>query len=112
MRFQNAMAITRHLQKSALFITFTANPHWPEIQRELRPGQQAESRPDLTSRVFHMKTKELLNDLKRKNVFGNYRGSVYTIEYQKRGLPHIHLLLFLPPEEQFRNAEPIIRPTS
>lgn len=101
------MAITRHLQKPALFITFTANPHWLEIQRELQPGQQAESRPDLTSRVFHLKTRELLDDLKRKHIFGNYRGSVYTIEYQKQGLPHMHLLLFLPPEEQFRNADQV-----
>ena len=54
-----------------------------------------------------MKTKELLDDLKQKNIFGNYCGSVYTIEYQKRGLPHMHLLLFLPPEEQFCNADQV-----
>lgn len=28
-------------------------------------------------------------------IFGNYKGLVRTIEYQKRGLPHLHLLLFL-----------------
>lgn len=101
------MAITQHLHKPALFITFTANPYWSEIQRELQPGQQAENCPDLTSRVFHMKTRELLDDLKRKYIFSTYKGSVYTIEYQKQGLPHIYLLLFLPLEEQFRNAEQV-----
>ena len=30
-RYQNAMAITRALGKPTLFITMTANPHWPEI---------------------------------------------------------------------------------
>lgn len=32
------------------------------------------------------------------------QADVYTIEYQKRGLPHMHLLLFLPQEEQSRDA--------
>lgn len=47
-RFQNSMAITRHLQKPALFITFTANPHWLEICKQLLPGQNADSCPDIT----------------------------------------------------------------
>lgn len=51
-----------------------------------------------------MKKKKLLEDLKRTQIFGTYRGLVYTVEYQKRGLPHIHLLLFLPQKEQFCNA--------
>ena len=33
-------------------------------------------------------------DLKN-HVFGRYTGYIYIIEYQKRGLPHIYLLLFL-----------------
>ena len=74
------MAIIRHLHKPALFITFTANPHWPEIIEQLLPGQTADSRPDITSRVFQMKKKQLLDDLKRTQVFGTYRGSVYNIE--------------------------------
>ena len=51
-RFQNSMAITRRLQKPALFITFTANPRWPKICEQLFPGQNADSRPDITSQVF------------------------------------------------------------
>ena len=30
---------------------------------------------------------------------------MYTIEYQKQGLPHIHLLLFLPKTKSFRNPD-------
>ena len=33
---QNAMAIAREYGKPDLFITFTCNPKWPEIKRELR----------------------------------------------------------------------------
>ncbi|SAM09603.1 hypothetical protein [Absidia glauca] len=93
--YQDSMAIVRHFGKPSLFITFTANPRWIEIQRELLPGQHASDRPDLVARVFDLKVKELLKDLKVKKVFGSYRGLVRTIEYQKRGLPHLHLLLFL-----------------
>lgn len=93
------MAINRHLIKPTLFITMTANPRWPEITRELLPHQDVLDRPDLVARVFHLKVQFLLNDLKKKQIFGRYAGSVYTIEYQKCGLPHLHLLLFLHPED-------------
>ncbi len=37
--------------------------------------------------------------------FRNRTGSyVYTIEFQKRGLPHMHLLIFLAPEHRIRTA--------
>ena len=61
-----------------------------------------DNRPDIVSRVFHLKVQFLLNDLKKTQIFGRYLGSVYTIEYQKRRLPHMHLLLFLHPEDRAR----------
>ncbi|KAG1043537.1 hypothetical protein G6F43_011632 [Rhizopus delemar] len=96
------MAIVRHFGKPTFFITFTANPKWEEITNELikdpsnqRPMQTAADRPDLVARVFNLKLREFLHDLKKKKIFGNYKGLIRTIEYQKRGLPHCHLLLFL-----------------
>ena len=38
-------------------------------------------RPDIVARVFHLKVKELLRDVKEKNIFGRYMGSVYTVKY-------------------------------
>jgi hypothetical protein len=72
----------------------------------------------LVTRVFHQKIKALLNELKgvsksghvrdsRPGIFGKYLGHVYTIEYQKRGLPHCHLLLFLDRDDQFMSPERI-----
>ncbi len=92
--YQDSMAIVRHFGKPTFFITFTANPKWPEITHALFPGQQAADRPNLIARVFHLKVRSLLADL-RAGVLGEYAGHVYTIEYQKRGLPHMHLLLFI-----------------
>lgn len=94
--YQDAMAIVRHYGKPYLLIAFTANPKWADIQNELLPGQTAIGRPDIVARVFNLKVRQLLKDLKKKKgIFGRYKGLVRTIEYQKRGLPHVRLLLFL-----------------
>jgi hypothetical protein len=104
--FQDSMAIVRYFGKPTFFITFTANPRWVEITRELKPGQQPPDRPDLVARVFRLKGFELLMDVKN-GVFGRHLGHVYTIEYQKRGLPHLHLLLFLHPDDKFITPEQV-----
>ena len=43
----------------------------------------------------------------RENIFGRFCGDVYIIEYQKRGLPHMHLLIFLHSADQFLEASQI-----
>ena len=52
--YQDAMAICRWFGYPDLFLTFTANPKWPEIRELLNciPGQGAEDRPDIECRVF------------------------------------------------------------
>lgn len=95
--YQDAMAIVRRFGKPDLFITFTCNPKWPDIERNLLSGQTSTDRLDLVARVFHLKLKELLKDITVKNVFGKVIAFVYTIEFQKRGLPHAHILLILHP---------------
>jgi hypothetical protein len=102
--FQDLIAIVRYFGKPSFFITFTANPRWPEIVNNLLPGQQPTDRPDLICRVFALKVKELLADLK-KGLFGPYAGHMYTIEYQKRCLPHMYLLLFLTKKAAFLTSK-------
>ena len=55
------------------------------------PDQTATDRPDLVTRVFNLKVRDLLDQIRHKEVFGPWLGWVWTIEYQKRGLPHLHL---------------------
>ena len=57
--YQDAMSIIRKYGKSDLFITFTCNPEWIEIKRELKPFQKPNDRPDLIARVFNLKMKEI-----------------------------------------------------
>lgn len=95
--YQDAMAICRHYGNPDLFITFTCNVKWLEIVRELdnKPGYKGEDRPDLISRVFKMKLDDMINYIKSGKVFGEVEAEICTIEFQKRGLPHCHMLVWL-----------------
>lgn len=106
-RFQDAIALARYYHGFDLFITFTTNASWPEITNSLLPSQTAADRPDLTVRVFNMYKKSLIDDLIKDNVFGDTLGCVHTIEFQKRGLPHMHLLLSLTPRFRSTTAEQV-----
>ena len=97
--FQDAMAIVRKLGKPDYFITFTCNAEWPEITAELLPGQTAWDRPDLVARVFKLKLKALLSDLLKQQVLGRVLGHIRVVEFQKRGLPHAHILLIMAPKD-------------
>nr|GFC31687.1 hypothetical protein [Tanacetum cinerariifolium] len=79
-----------------LFITFTCNPNWPEITRFMeKRGLKSEDRPNVISRVFKIKLDCLMKELNDGHIFGRVKGVVYTNEFQKRGLPHYHILLWL-----------------
>ncbi|GJY98236.1 DNA helicase PIF1, ATP-dependent [Tanacetum coccineum] len=95
--YQDAMALCRTYGNPDLFITFTSNPKWPEISEMLAyfPGLKLHDRPEIGTRVFKIKLTELLDDLIKKHVFGESRGVVYVIEFQKWGLPYAHILLWL-----------------
>ena len=93
--FQDYMAIAHYFQKVDIFLTMTTNPHWAEIECELLPGQTAYDHPDLVARVFQMKKKVVIDYIYKHGVFGSAVAYVYTIELQKHGLPHMHILIFL-----------------
>ncbi len=102
--YQDSMAICRALQKSDIFLTMTANPQWPEIVEALKctdgPNQKVEDQPDIVARVCQLKKEALLQEIKKGGIFGKVRAVVHTIEFQKCGLPHMHLLIFLDPEDK------------
>ena len=94
-KFQDAMAIVRKYHKPTYFITMTCNPQWKEIINNLDEGQKPQDRPDLVARVFKLKKDQLLKDITKKGIFGNVVGFLWVIEWQKRGLPHMHLLVII-----------------
>ena len=110
------------IRKPDLFLTMTASGSWPEISQNLLPGlfflcmyltmsnhhigQSEVDRPDLVTRVFHAKQQALLNII-CDGYYGQVAGFVYTIEYQKCGLPHMDLLIFLEEPDKIRDVDQI-----
>ncbi|GFV81297.1 ATP-dependent DNA helicase [Trichonephila clavipes] len=92
-RTQDAMTYVRHFGRPDLFITFTCNPKWPEIVDLLNQGQKSYGRHDIIARVFRVK--HMMRLLTKGCIFGNVRGHMYTVEWQKHGLPRVHILLWL-----------------
>uniref|UniRef100_A0A914Z2E1 Helitron helicase-like domain-containing protein n=1 Tax=Panagrolaimus superbus TaxID=310955 RepID=A0A914Z2E1_9BILA len=107
--YQDAMAIVRRFGKPDLFITMTCNPNWKEILENLLEGQTPADRPDLVARVFKQKKDYLINLISKEGYFGKCKAYVYTIEFQKRGLPHAHILVTLEGDYKMRTAEVIDR---
>ncbi|XP_019171017.1 PREDICTED: uncharacterized protein LOC109166532 [Ipomoea nil] len=69
--YQDAMAICRWIGYPSLFITFTCNPKWPEIERFLQPRKlKSEDRLDIICRVFKMKLNALIKEIQKENIFG------------------------------------------
>ncbi|XP_072088154.1 uncharacterized protein [Arachis hypogaea] len=103
---QDAMAICKYFGYPDLFLTITCNPNWPEFQQFTeRKRIPIADRPDISCRVFHAKLKCLLSDLKEGVFFGSLSTSMYTIEFQKRVLPHAHMLLWLNGERNLQSVE-------
>ncbi|XP_022023789.1 uncharacterized protein LOC110924055 [Helianthus annuus] len=104
--YYNAMAICKWFGYPDFFITITCNPKWPEIKRFLKDTKiNPEDRPDILCRLFKIKLDAIMKDLREKSLFGNALAVVYTIEFQKRGLPHAHICLFLHDESKLPSVE-------
>lgn len=90
----DSLALAAHYGPPTFFITMTCNSQWPEIQSELRPGQNHTDIPVVVMRVFRQKLSLLEQAL--KHMFpnaGNVLYIVHSVEFQRRGLPHAHILV-------------------
>ncbi|XP_021996392.1 uncharacterized protein LOC110893602 [Helianthus annuus] len=97
--FQNyldPMSLCKWYGYPYFFITITCNPKWPEVKRILKDTTlNPEDRPDILCRLFKMKLDSIIKDLRDHAILGKLQAVVYTVEFQKRGLPHAHLCLFM-----------------
>ncbi|KAL3073431.1 hypothetical protein niasHT_038569 [Heterodera trifolii] len=98
--YANCMTICREIGKPDILVTMTMDPECHELEEMLPVDpdgyrQQWYDRPDVICRLFVDKFKELRHDLTVKEVMGPVRGWFYSLEHQKRGLPHVHFALIL-----------------
>jgi len=99
---KNALALVSEYGRPSLFITLTCNPYWPEIVEQLLPSQTAFDRGDIVCQVFYRKLETLLKNIRNgkyfkiknmPNLYHKIKFEVRVIEYQRRGLPHVHLVI-------------------
>lgn len=93
--YHDSMAIVRHFGKPHLFITMTCNSKWPEITHALQRNETPSDRPGICTRVFNLSLKELIRAISVERIFGKISARIHTLEFQKRGLPHAHIVVFL-----------------
>ncbi|CAN1777384.1 ATP-dependent DNA helicase PIF1 [Linum perenne] len=91
--FQDAMAICRSVGYPDLFVTFTCNSKWPEIDLMVNLIRDTErrdpNRADAIARVFKLKLTQLVFEIKSKSIFGNVVAFVEAVEFQKRGIDSV-----------------------
>ncbi|XP_025685338.1 uncharacterized protein [Arachis hypogaea] len=105
---KDAFVICKYFGFPSFFVTVTCNPEWNEIKKLLKEtGLRAKDRPDIISRVFKIKLNQLIRDFKDGSIFGKLSTYVCTIEFQKRGLPHAHILLFMHPISKPKSVDDI-----
>jgi len=68
---QDAMAVCKRYGYPDLFITITCNSNWREIQDFVKARNlKACDRPDIVCRVFKIKLDQLMDDLRKGELFG------------------------------------------
>ncbi|XP_044588701.1 uncharacterized protein LOC123267879 [Cotesia glomerata] len=82
---------------------------WREISENLLSGQTASNRPDLVARVFNIKKDALIDTIVKKQLFGEVAAYIWVIEFQKRGLPHLHMLMTLKSNSKITRPEQVDR---
>jgi len=87
----DAMALRRKFGKPTFFMTMTFNPDWPEVRSRLLPGQTAFDIPIVVAHTFKNRLEKVLRLLCTH--FGEKKYLIKVIEFQKRGFPHVHILL-------------------
>jgi Helitron helicase-like domain at N-terminus len=91
----DSLALARTYGPPSLFITMTCNSNWPEIRLRIQGKQEPFDTPIIIARAFKLRLRRLLDIL--RNLLGSITYITYSIEFQKRGYPHAHIVLQVRP---------------
>ncbi len=105
--YHDAMAIVAQIGFPCYFITVTMNP---ELIREfIEPYEQPHERVDLIARYFDLMIKELMEDIEKRQIFGKCIGHIRVVEFQQRGIPHVHLVVIIDQDDKPKTPDDIDR---
>ncbi len=63
----------------------------------------------MVTRVFKIKLKEFINNIHKNHNLGRTITGIYVVKFQKRGLPHAHILIFFIEDYKPHTVEDIDR---
>jgi hypothetical protein len=86
-------AFLTQLGPPTFFLTFTMNPYWPDHQA-LERGTATSADSAISAIVFKTRRSALTKWSKYPQILRKVSAFVWRIEYQKRGLPHAHILFW------------------
>ncbi|XP_014204683.1 uncharacterized protein LOC106636701 [Copidosoma floridanum] len=86
--------------------SFTGSPRY--MHEKTQDAMAYVNRHEIVSRVFHLKLRKLIDVLTKKAIYGEVDGWIYSVEWQIRGLPHVHILLWLKTKIQPAEIDKII----
>ena len=105
--FIDSTVLIQEFGKPTYFLTMTCNGEWDEILENIEPHENASDRPDIVVKVFEGKLKALIRDLTENHILGRCIAYTYVIEFQKRGLPHAHILIWIHNDDKIRNGDDV-----
>ena len=105
----NALAIVADLKRTHCFTTMTVDPNSPEVLEQLIGNETAFDRMEIVCRVFKAKKDALVHNIKNGKYFdGRASYIIHVIEYQHRGLPHVHIVYRIENGPDHNNEEECI----
>jgi hypothetical protein len=78
---------------SPTFSHFHNEPHWPD-EKALMRGDGVFADSAIAAIIFKIKLSVLMNFIQNHQIPGKVSAFVWRIKYQKRGLPHAHILFW------------------
>ncbi|KAF0709939.1 hypothetical protein AaE_012721 [Aphanomyces astaci] len=79
----------------------------PEIISQLKPHQISTERDDIVTRVFESKLTYFEDNTHKQHLHIKVVASVRVKEFQKRDLPHVHMLFIMEDQDKFRTVDDI-----
>ncbi|KMZ64076.1 hypothetical protein ZOSMA_3866G00010, partial [Zostera marina] len=99
-KYAEALAISRKFGSPTFFITLTGNSNWEDYLAACsHAGTDPKKSPHIMVRVFTLRLRKFMRQITGatnagNGIFGKCLAYVVSIEFQKRGNPHAHILLW------------------
>ena len=104
-KWLDLVAAAQEIGMPHYFVTLTANDSWLQLKACLASVRSV-IRPVETTQYFIERFGLMKDLLYGKSVFGIVTDHWYRIEFQNRGAPHVHMLLWVAPE--FRDNKVVV----